>query len=167
VTKGKVSAAFSLVEVTLALGVIAFALVGILALVPVAQNAGRDAADDTRIAMIEQDVFARVRANINTNAKFSTPPVPLSYYYTNEGIFFCDNANLASALANAVSSNAPLPNYAVNVVFGNNFATALPNVDNNYLKPVTASIGWPLDSSGNVVGANSARKSYVFYIRKP
>lgn len=159
--------AFSLVEVTLALGIIGFALVAILGLVPVAQNAGREAADDTKIGLIEQDAFARVRATINTTALFSTPPSPLIYYYTNDGVFFADNSALSAALSTANSNNSPLPNYAASVVFGASFANALPNIDNNYLKPVVVSIGWPLDSSGNIVGPNTARKTCTFYIRKP
>jgi uncharacterized protein (TIGR02598 family) len=159
--------AFSLVEVTLALGIIAFALIAILGLVPVAQNAGHDAADDTKIALIEQDAFTRARAAINTSALFASPPSPLIYYYTNEGVFFADNSNLATALSIANSNNSPLPNFAASVAVGVNFSNALPNIDNTYLKPAVVSIGWPLDSSGSVIGANTARKTCTFYIRKP
>lgn len=161
------NSAFSLVEVTLALGIIAFALIAILGLVPVAQNTGRDAADDTKIALIEQDAFSRVRAAINTTALFASPPSPLVYYYTNDGVFFADSSNLTAALTTASSNNSPLPNYAASIAVGANFANALPNVDNTYLKPVVVSIGWPLNPSGNVIGANTARKTCTFYIRKP
>jgi uncharacterized protein (TIGR02598 family) len=159
--------AFSLAEVTLALGVIGFALVAILALIPVGQNSSRDAADDTRVGLIEQDVFARARAAVNSASTFSSPPSGLVYYYTNEGVFFSDNSGLATAISNANSARTPLPNFASTVTFGSDFATALPNVDRNHLKPVVVSIGWPLDPSGNIIGANSARKTCTFYIRAP
>lgn len=58
--------AFSLIEVALALGIIAFALVAILGMIPVGLNASRDAIDDTRTSLIAQDVANRVRAEIST-----------------------------------------------------------------------------------------------------
>ena len=159
--------AFSLVEVTLSIGIIAFALVAILGLVPIAQRSGRDAIDDTKFSLIEQDVFTRVRATVNTSAQFTTPPSPLIYYYTNDGVFFADNSSLSTAITSANANHTSLPNFAASVAFGANFANALPNVDNNYLKPVTASVGWPLDSTGAVIGTNAARKTCTFYIRRP
>lgn len=173
--------AFSLIEVTLAIGIIGFALIAILGLVPIGQNAARDAADDTRGSLIEQDVFARVRASIDSAATFTTPttvfPSPPSgpnFYYTNDGVFFSDRAGLLAAVTLAKASNRPLPNYGVTVIVGSSFATALPNVTNATLKPVTATLGYPIDGVGNVIGptingvqANAARKTFTFYLRKP
>lgn len=49
---------FSLVEVTLALGIIAFALVGIMAMFPVAINSARESQQETRATFIAQALFA-------------------------------------------------------------------------------------------------------------
>lgn len=65
---------FSLIEVTLAIGIIAFGLIAILGLVPVGLNAAKDAADDTRTSLIAQDVFNRVRGDLSTN----TTAVPVA-----------------------------------------------------------------------------------------
>lgn len=172
--------AFSLVEVTLAIGVIGFALIAILGLIPVAQNSAREAADDTKLGSIQQDVYGRVRAAVsaatvfaNPSTVFPNPPTSPSFYYTNDGVFFSDAANLTTALTTAKQNGDPLPNYAATVVIGAAFANPLPNVNASDLKPVTVKLGWPLDSNGNVVGPmvggvqpNAARKTFAFYIRK-
>jgi type II secretory pathway pseudopilin PulG len=60
-------AGFSLVEVTLALGVIAFALVAILGIIPTGLRSSRDAIDDTLTALIAQDLSSRLRAEVSTD----------------------------------------------------------------------------------------------------
>ena len=173
--------AFSLVEVAVAIGVIGFALLAIVGLVPVGQNAARDAADDTKTSLIEQDVFERVRASLHSVAAFSSPatsfPNPAtspSYYYTADGLFFSDHSNLVSAINTARQNNQPLPNYAVTIVIGAGFANALPYVTSAALKPVSVTIGYPLDVNGNIIGPtvngvqpNAARKAFAFYVRRP
>jgi Tfp pilus assembly protein PilV len=174
-------AGFSLVEVTLAIGIIAFALVAILGLIPVAENSAREATEDTKTSLIGQDVFVRVRASLNSTASFTNPstifPNPSvgpSFYYTNEGVFFSDAVNLSTALSTAKLNGLPLPNYAATVIVGANFANPLPNVNNNYLKPAVVRVGWPLDSNANILGptvggvqANAERKTFTFFVRKP
>jgi uncharacterized protein (TIGR02598 family) len=171
---------FSLVEITVAIGIIGFALIAILGLIPVAQNSAREAADDTKLVLIQQDIYNRVRAALssatvfaNASTVFPNPPTSPNFYYTNDGIFFSDSANLTTALTTAKQNGEPLPNYAATVVIGAGFANPLPNVNATYLKPVTVKLGWPLDSNGSVVGPmvggvqpNAARKKFGFYIRK-
>lgn len=74
---------FSLVEVTLALGIVGFALVGVLGLFTVGIEASRDSAHDTTVGLIAQDVFHRLRAEVATvGAPLADPvrgtPVPLA-----------------------------------------------------------------------------------------
>jgi prepilin-type N-terminal cleavage/methylation domain-containing protein len=52
---------FSLTEVVLAVAIVAVACVGVMTAFPTGLKAGRDARDDSMIAMIAQDVFARLR----------------------------------------------------------------------------------------------------------
>ena len=54
--------AFSLVEVALALGIVAFVLVGLIGAIPVASDAGRRSIEQTRAASIADTVFASLRA---------------------------------------------------------------------------------------------------------
>lgn len=56
------SSGFSLVEVMLAIGIVAFAVVGILTAFPVGIEAMRDARDDMTAALIADDVFTRLRS---------------------------------------------------------------------------------------------------------
>ncbi len=67
VSEMKRQSGFSLVEVTLAIGVIAFALVAIFALIPVGLSSSREAIDDTTTSLITQDIFNRVKAEVATD----------------------------------------------------------------------------------------------------
>jgi uncharacterized protein (TIGR02598 family) len=158
---------FSMVEVTLAIGIIAFGLLAIFALIPVGMSSGRDAMDATRTSLIAQDVSNRVRATISTAQLFATTTA-FTFYYTSEGIFFSDQANLATAISTANSNGSPLPFYKATGSVGTSWAAAPASIDIAYLKPVTVSLGYPLDSSGSVIGTgNTARSVFTFYLRKP
>ena len=58
---------FSLVEVVLALAVIAFALVGIMGLFPVAMKSAQESQRETRATLIAQQIFADLRISAGTN----------------------------------------------------------------------------------------------------
>lgn len=54
--------AFSLVEVTLALGIITFGLVGVVGVLPTALSSGRQSFDQNRAAAIANTIFASIRS---------------------------------------------------------------------------------------------------------
>ena len=54
---------FSLIEIVLALGIMSFALVGILGLFPAAIDTARDSKAETRIALIAQSILADLQAS--------------------------------------------------------------------------------------------------------
>ncbi len=58
--------AFSLVEVVLALGVVAFAIVAILGVIPVGLSTGHSAQDQTRSAQIAQDILSSLASQAQT-----------------------------------------------------------------------------------------------------
>jgi type II secretory pathway pseudopilin PulG len=62
-------AAFSLIEVALALGVAAFSLVAILGLFPMAVQTAQEARRETRATMIAQSVFAEIKSGDLTKAR--------------------------------------------------------------------------------------------------
>lgn len=65
--------AFSLVEITLALGIISFSLVGILGLFPVAMKSAAESQRQTRAALVAQSVFADLASgSYPTNTFFAT-----------------------------------------------------------------------------------------------
>ena len=57
------SAAFSLVEVTVAMGIFAFVAVGILGLLPAAMRLRAEAAQETRAVLIAQELFSAVMSS--------------------------------------------------------------------------------------------------------
>lgn len=61
------SAGFSLVEIVLALSVIAFALVGIMGLFPVAMKSAQESQRETRATLIARQIFSDLRVFSGTN----------------------------------------------------------------------------------------------------
>ena len=59
--------AFSLIEIVLALGIIAFALVGIMGLFPVAMKSAQESQRETRATHIAQQIFSDLRTGSPTN----------------------------------------------------------------------------------------------------
>lgn len=68
------SVGFSLVEVTIAIGIFAFVIVAILGLFPVALRQRTDAALETRAVMVAQQIFESIRSSTSTN-KIYLPPL--------------------------------------------------------------------------------------------
>jgi Tfp pilus assembly protein PilV len=67
-------AAFSLIEVVLALGVVSFAIVGIMGLFPVAMRAGLESQRETRATHIARKIYSDLKASPATNALFEQSP---------------------------------------------------------------------------------------------
>lgn len=148
--------AFSLIEVTLALGVIGFCLLAIFALIPVGLNSARDAIDSTHLSLIVADVQTRVRSSVTDATFASSNDLTLpALYYDQDG--------------------TALPNYTgavyrvIATVAGDWSANPSPaNVNADFLRPVTIQVGWPVDNStGNLVGNNAARSVFSYYLSKP
>ena len=59
------SQAFSLVEVTIAIGIFAFVIVGVMGLLPAGMRMRADSAAETRGVLISEELFAAVRAATN------------------------------------------------------------------------------------------------------
>jgi len=67
--------AFSLVEVTIAIGIFAFVVVGIMGLLPAGMRMRADSAAETRGVLISEELFAAVRAASGvTNVTFRDGP---------------------------------------------------------------------------------------------
>ena len=61
------SGGFSLVEVVIALGVVAFAIIAILGVIPIGLKTSHSAQDQTRSAQITQDILASIASQAQTN----------------------------------------------------------------------------------------------------
>jgi uncharacterized protein (TIGR02598 family) len=149
------SAGFSLIEVTIALGVIAIGVIAILGLVPLGLKSGTDSIDDTRIALIAKDVQNKASSSVTYSMFGSTNDVALpTSFYDHEGIF----------LGNAVSGTAI---YRVDGTIYGTWPNGAPaNIDATVMRPATVKVQWPVNTSlGTPLGNNT--KSFSFYIRRP
>ena len=63
--------AFSLIEVLLAIGIVSFAVVAIVGMLPIALNTAKDSMLETDAAIIAQRVFAELQASTGTNRPVS------------------------------------------------------------------------------------------------
>jgi len=189
VTLRKNFAAFSLVEVTVAIGVIAVALIAILGLVPIGMKSGREAVDATRTSLIAQDVVNRVRATMTSND--STSQYYFGPYAANVASFFfytAEGARTGELLHVAYPNDKPqfynnVKNasdfYRVKVIVGVFDQTAYPNSwDPRHVPAGTTpnllaanvEVAWPINTQdGSVISptTNKAKATYSFALRKP
>ena len=68
--------AFSLIEIVLALGIISFALVGIMGLFPVAMKSALESQRETRAALIAQQIYSDLASMSGTNRFITTGTGP-------------------------------------------------------------------------------------------
>jgi uncharacterized protein (TIGR02598 family) len=156
---------FSLAEVVIALGVIAIAVVAILALFPAALQTGHSAQDETRAAHIAQSVFPSLAGQalsqfnsvqflLSDNATRSTPPVDLT---------LSSGANPALTLYaqndGKLTQDQTTAVYAV-YVFTNNSVPGFTDAASANL--VTLRVAWP----ANAPAANQTYRDYARIISK-
>jgi len=165
---------FSLAEVVIALGVIAIAVVAILALFPAALQTGHSAQDETRAAQIAQSVFGSLVAqapsqfsNVQLPLSPPPPPAPSATPYL--------PIDLTSSTSSPSPSPAPSPTpyvlYASNdgkltnsttnatyaiTIYTNNSAPGFTDPTSANL--VTLRVAWP-------ASAPAANQSYRDYVR--
>jgi uncharacterized protein (TIGR02598 family) len=88
------SSAFSLIEVTIALGVVSFALVTLFGLLPTGLNNFRGSMDRSVSAQIAQGIIAKARQTDFTDLTSLQTPAGSPLYFTDEG----DSTNMAQAI---------------------------------------------------------------------
>jgi uncharacterized protein (TIGR02598 family) len=156
---------FSLVEVVIALGVIAVAVLAILAVFPAALQTGHSAQDETRAAHIAQTIFPSLAGQalsqfnnlqllLSDNTTRSTPPVnltlssgaapALTLYAQNDGKLTQDQTTAVYAIY--VYTNNAVPGFT----------------DSASANLVTLRVAWP----ANALAANQTYRDYVRIISK-
>ena len=149
--KRSTAAAFSLVEVTLALGVAAFCLIAVFGLVPIGVQTNRNATSQTAATNIMAAVIADLRATSKTAATstefalgFSgcTPPSSVQLYFNSEAqlVGRCD------CCSDTAGSQGTNPRYRVSVTYPTSSA-GLPYLDLKVTWPAAAS---STNASGSV-----------------
>jgi type II secretory pathway pseudopilin PulG len=156
---------FSLLEVVIALGVIAVGIVGVLAVFPTALQTGHSAQDETRAAHIAQSVFGSLVAGATSQFNAVLPlspspspaPTPLSINLTASSsptspTLYADNDG--NLIPNSTNSA-----YAI-YIYTNN---AVPGfTDPASANLVTVRVAWP----ANAPAANQTFRDYVRIISK-
>jgi Tfp pilus assembly protein PilV len=169
------SGGFSLVEVVVALGVIAVGVVAILGVFPVALTTGRAAQDATRAPHIAQAIIASIASQAQSALGASPSPNPaiISQPSPSPGFsysvdltatstpspsatpsFYADNdGNFISA----TGQNAATATYAI-YIFANNSPPGFPTPPPAYANQVTVRVAFPAN-------APVAKQSYRDYVR--
>jgi uncharacterized protein (TIGR02598 family) len=149
---------FSLIEIVIALGVIAVGVVGVLAVFPTALQTGHSAQDETRAAQIAQSVFGSLVAGATSQFNaVPLPPTSLSIDLTASSAptlptLYADSAG--NLIPNSTNSA-----YAI-FIYTNN---AVPGfTDPASANLVTVRVAWP----ANAPGANQTFRDYVRIISK-
>src|SRR2546430_10195961 len=111
------SSSFSLVEVVLALGVISFALVAIIGLLPIGLASGRGTIQETRANHLAEEVFSTLRSQPFTN-------VSLASFSSNSGPINLSTENTPAQTPGAAPTGYQLhANYDGQFVAGNDYFT--------------------------------------------
>jgi hypothetical protein len=97
-------AAFSLVEVTLALGIAAFCLIAVMGIIPVGVRTNRNATSQTAATNVMAAVIADLRATPrtnNTSLQFAIPfpnptpgPTPITRYFDSQAQCACESTGV-------------------------------------------------------------------------
>ena len=176
---------FSLIEVTLAIGVIAFALLAILGLIPIGMRSGRESIDATRTAQIAQDVVNRIRATVVSNNSSSsvyfapyTAGFATFFFYTAEGARTGDlqKVQYPSDQPAYYSNVTTVGDYYRAKVVISTFdpAVTYPSYDprgssssSAYLLCATLEIAAPVNLSTGAVLGTAKPVSLTFFLRRP
>ena len=113
------TAAFSLIEIVLAVGIVSFALVGILGLFPVALDSAAASQDATQASFIAEEIFSGLKASASFvpdstdrekghSIDLSNPGPSQSFFYDANG-FVVDSGNNLAAYEAEVIFNADSP----------------------------------------------------------
>ena len=156
--------AFSLVEVVLALGVISFAIVAILGILPIGLQTSHSSQDETRAAQIAQTVLAGMASQAQTSftgvklpvssgtgpSVDLTSPSTTQLYATNDG---------------QLSQSATGATYNVAVITDSNVVS--DGFDPNFANKVIVQVRWPTDPNpGATPSPNQTYRDFVRFISK-
>jgi Tfp pilus assembly protein PilV len=170
--------AFSLVEVVLALGVIAVGVVAILGLFPTALQTSHAAQDETRAPQIAQDIIASISSQAQSALSSPSPspaPSPAAIVYQPQP---SPSPGFSYAVDLTTSSNPSSPNFYVDndgrftqdattaayaiFIFTNNSPPGFPTPPPAYANKITVRVAWP----ANAPAASQTYRDYVRIISK-
>ena len=154
------SRGFSLIEIVLALGIIAFALVGIMGLFPVALKSAQESQRETRATHIAQQIFSDLRVLTGTNRTLLRGPssdsnalVPNFSLAVNNNAAIIAFDNAGAALTDSVTT------------FSNSYAAAVflaqVTVDTNTGVPNLSRVQTTIETPAAAASTNRSRYTFV------
>lgn len=147
--KPRKSGGFSLVEISLAIAVIASVLISLMLVMGMASSAAAKATRLTTIGHIFTDAHQRMEGNPLRDGQLRDAP----YYYDGEGVFISQDDSRELQLSRV---------YRVDIVI----STPAPNVAKNAegLKAVTMEIAWPVNGAdGSLLGYSANNRESMTY----
>ena len=168
----KTTHSFSLVEVILALGVISFAIVAIIGIVPTGLSTSHSAQDETRAAHIAQQILNSMAAQAQTrfnNVELPVPsPAPLIDLSTSNtstsapaAFLYADNDGRISQVANGAT-------FSISITTDDFSTTTSPApFDARYANKVTVRIvSPPLATPSSTPAANQTARDFIRVISR-
>ena len=135
---------FSLVEVVLALGIVSFAVLAIVGMMPMALKSAQDSMRETDATLIAQRIFSELRTGSGANRTVTKDPINsiqtinLSADSTNNLAFTQDGMPQAFFTSTNSPANGIYDFYAQISVFTNTGVTNLSRVQINITAPAAA-----------------------------
>jgi len=135
--------AFSLVEVVLALGIVAFAIIGIMGLMPIAVKSAGDSMRETDATLIARRIFSEIKTGTGGNrvvysSANDTIPISLASDSTNTMAFTEDGLPQEALSSTNAPVNADYAFYAQISVLTNTGMTNLSRVQVDVAYPAAA-----------------------------
>jgi uncharacterized protein (TIGR02598 family) len=149
---------FSLVEVVLALGVVSFAIVAILGIIPTGLQTSHSSQDETRAAQIAQTILSSMASQAQT--QFSSVKLQTNDSST---IPAFDLTSTASVTVYA-NNDAKLSANSAGAVYAISIATngSPSGFDAGYANQITLTVAWPASAAA----ANQTKRDFVRIISK-
>ena len=159
-----VAAAFSLIEVTLAIGIAAFCLIAVIGLIPVGVQTNRNATSQSAAINIMAAAIGDLRATPRTNNASLQFAIPFSTnttrYFDSQAQCSCDSAGLQkpnplTRTCSAVWNPALQPRYRLTITWSG--STSLPYAD---LK-----VTWPAAVDPTITTPSGATEMFAAFDR--
>jgi len=154
---------FSLVEVVLALGIVSFAVMGIIGLFPVAMRSAQESQRETRAAVIAQQIFSDLKCFPGTNTFLVRGPSASNAASIITGINLSSSNNYILAYdsqGTGLSTVIPASSFSNSITAANAAFVAQvqlsPNTPTNGLCRVQTTVETP------AVAPSASRSRYVF-----
>ena len=134
---------FSLVEVVIALGIVSFAVLAIVGMMPMALKSAQESMRETDSTLIAQRIFSELRTgsggnrSITTDTNSGTQAINLSADSTNKFLGFKENGEV-NGFTTSGAQNANLDFYAQISVFTNTGVSNLSRVQIDITAPAAA-----------------------------